>query len=160
MNSQESIKQSIDMADMVCMSYLADMSESELMIRPHAQCNHLNWQVGHLIASEHGMIEQIRPGTMPALPSGFAGKYTKETASIDDPSAFASKDELMSTYKAQRAGTLAVLAKTSEQEMEAKTGVDYAPTVGAVFVLQGSHWLMHCGQWVIVRRSLGKPIVI
>ena len=97
---------------------------------------------------------------MPALPSGFAEKYTKETASIDDPSAFASKDELMSTYKAQRAGTLAVLAKTSEQEMEAKTGVDYAPTVGAMFVLQGSHWLMHCGQWVIVRRSLGKPIVI
>ena len=148
------------MADMVCMSYLADMSESELMIRPHAECNHLNWQLGHLIESEHGMIEKIRPGTMPALPNGFADKYTKETAGIDNQSAFSSKEELMSTYKAQRAGTLAVLAKTSEQEMDAPTGVDFAPTVGAMFVLQGSHWLMHCGQWVIVRRSLGKPIVI
>ncbi len=160
MNSQESIKQSINMADMVCMSYLADMSDSELMERPHSKCNHLNWQVGHLIASEHSMIEQIRPGTMPALPSGFADKYKKETGGIDDPSAFCTKEELMSTYQAQRAGTLAVLAKTSESEMDAPTGVDYAPTVGAMFVLQGSHWLMHCGQWVIVRRSLGKPIVI
>ena len=28
-----------------------------------------------------------------------------------------------------------------------------------MFSLFGSHWLMHCGQWAVVRRELGrKPI--
>jgi hypothetical protein len=26
--------------------------------------------------------------------------------------------------------------------------------------MQGSHWMMHAGQWVIVRRNLGKPVLI
>jgi hypothetical protein len=33
----------------------------------------------------------------------------------------------------------------------------YAPTVAAVYDMQGSHYLMHAGQWVVVRRQLGKP---
>ena len=33
----------------------------------------------------------------------------------------------------------------------------YCPTVGSVFTLQGTHWMMHAGQWAIVRRKLGKP---
>jgi hypothetical protein len=160
MNSSESIKQSIDMADVVCMSYLSDLTDTELMMRPHPECNHVNWQIGHLIESEHSMIEQIRPGSMPVLPVGFAEKYSRETVRNDDPKAFATKEELMNTYKAQRAGTLAALAKTSESELDAATGVSYAPTVGAMFSLQGSHWLMHCGQWVVIRRILGKAIVM
>ncbi len=33
-----------------------------------------------------------------------------------------------------------------------------APTVGAGFALMGNHMLMHVGQFVSVRRKLGKPI--
>ena len=32
----------------------------------------------------------------------------------------------------------------------------FCPTVGAVFLLHPQHWLMHAGQWVIVRRKLGN----
>ncbi len=34
------------------------------------------------------------------------------------------------------------------------------PTLGAVLLLAGSHVLMHSGQFVSVRRKLGKPIAI
>ena len=34
---------------------------------------------------------------------------------------------------------------------------DYAPTVGAVLLLIGNHWMMHAGQFVPVRRKLGRP---
>ena len=34
---------------------------------------------------------------------------------------------------------------------------DYAPTVGDAFLILGSHWLMHAGQWAVLRRKLGKP---
>ena len=64
----------------------------------------------------------------------------------------------MSEYQEQHAAALAALATLSDDELdrespEAMRG--YAPTVGAVFTLLGSHWLMHAGQWIPVRRELG-----
>lgn len=160
MNSREAIKVSVDTADFVAMSYLNDLSDADLFHRPHPLCNHINWQIGHLVTSEHNMLSGIVASGMPALPEGFAAKYSKETGVSDDPALFASKEELMSTYKAQRAATLSALEGMSDSQLDAATGVDYAPTVGAMLTMQGSHWLMHCGQWVIVRRMLGKPIVV
>lgn len=148
------------MAEMVGLSYLGDLSDQELMLRPHPECNHVNWQVGHLICSEHQLLEAIAPGQLPPLPAGFAEKYGRDTATSHEPSQFASKDALLQVYKEQRAGTLAVLAATSAADLDSPTGMDYAPTWAAIFRLQGEHWLMHCGQWVVVRRMCGKPIVI
>ena len=33
---------------------------------------------------------------------------------------------------------------------------EYAPTVAVVLTMLGAHWLMHAGQFVAVRRKLGK----
>ena len=163
MDAKQAFKMGIDMASMVCDSYVADLSDDELMKRPHAGCNHIKWQLGHLISSEHQMVAGMYPDAMPALPEGFADRYSKETATSDDSSAFDSKDELMRVYKEQRAGTLAALESCPIEDLE-KPGPeamrDFAPTVGSVFALQGSHWLMHAGQWVPIRREAGKDIVI
>ena len=160
MNSREAIKVSADMADFVSMSYLNDLSDAELLLRPHPLCNHINWQIGHLVASEHKLLTGIVPGGMPALPDGFAAKYSRETVGSDDPALFETKEVLMSTYKTQRAAMLSALEGMSDSQLDAATGVDFAPTVGAMFSMQGSHWLMHCGQWVVVRRMLGKPVLM
>jgi hypothetical protein len=160
MDSRAAIKLAIDMGDLVAKSYLNDLSDADFMRRPHPSCNHINWQVGHLIASENQMGNLAVPGSMPPLPSGFAEKYTRETVSSDDPAQFASKEVLMRVYAEQRAATLAALETVTDQDLDKATGMNYAPTVGSMFSLQGSHWLMHVGQWVIVRRQLGKPIVI
>jgi DinB superfamily len=160
MQSRDAIKISIDTADMVVNAYLADLSDADLMKRPHPQCNHLNWQIGHLIASEHAMLDSFVPGGMPPLPDGFDAKYSTEAAASDDPSKFVGKDELMSAFKAQRDGTLKALAQVSDADLSKESGVSYAPTIASLFSMQGCHWLMHCGQWVVVRRMLGKPVVI
>lgn len=157
MDSRTALKLSLSTADMVALGYLSDLTDADLMLRPHPGCNHLNWQVGHLIISEHRMLEQAFPGKMPPLPSGFAEKYAKETAGSNDPSAFATKDALLKAFQEQRAATLKILEGLSDADLDKDTGIPYAPTAGAVLSLQGSHWLMHAGQWVIVRRQLGKP---
>lgn len=157
MDSRAAIKLGIDTADFVVMGYLKDLSDSDLMLRAAPGINHINWQLGHLIVSEHGMIEQCLPGSMPPLPAGFAEKYTKDTAKSDDPAAFCNKETLLRVAQEQRAGTLANLARLQESDLDRATGVDYAPTVASMFSMQGSHWLMHGGQWVIVRRQLGRP---
>lgn len=157
MNGSQAIRVGLDMADFVCQAYLADLSDEQLMMRPCEGTNHINWQVGHLIRAEHELISMVAPGQMPALPSGFAERYAKETATSDDAKSFLPKEQLLSVFKTQRAGTLAALEKLSDADLDKPSGVDYAPTVGGIFSMQGSHWLMHAGQWVIVRRKVGKP---
>jgi hypothetical protein len=163
MDAKQAIKMNIDMAAMVCDSYLTDLSDDELMKRPHPGCNHLKWQLGHLISSEHQMVSGLLPGAMPALPEGFAEKYSKETAASDDAAAFDSKEVLMSTYQQQRAATLAALEAFPADQLE-EPGPEamraYAPTKASVFSMQGSHWMMHAGQWVPIRRECGKDVVI
>ncbi|MGN6136473.1 MAG: DinB family protein [Aureliella sp.] len=160
MDAREAIKKSINMAEQVAHAYLDDLSDADMMKRPHPQCNHINWQVGHLISSEHQMLSAHVPGGMPPLPDGFAAKYTRETAGSDDPSRFASKAELMEAYRTQRAAAVQALSKVGDADWQKESGFSYAPTLADLYALIGSHWLMHCGQWVIVRRELGKPVVI
>lgn len=158
MDAQTAIRNLLATGEMIGMAYLGDLADAEMMQRPHAQCNHLNWQVGHLIVSENSLVGMAWP--MPSLPEGFKEKYAKENAASDDPTKFATKDELMAAYKTQRAATLEVLSKVTAEELDKPTEVDYAPTRGQLISLNGEHWLMHAGQWVIVRRQNNKPVLI
>lgn len=163
MNANDAIKNNIDTADMVCGAYLEDLTNDEAMKRPHADCNHINWQIGHLIASDNMMCNGCVPDSLPALPEGFAEKYSKETAASDNADDFVPKSEMMELYRAQRKAIKDVVDGLSADQLAAaspESFQSYAPTVGAVFNMIGSHWLMHAGQWVIVRRELGREIVI
>ena len=156
MDAREALKITIDAGKMIGMGYLGDLTDEEMMKRPAPKCNHITWQLGHLIAGEQQMIEKIVPGSMPKLPEGFAAKYTKETAASDNPADFHKKAELLSVFESVRAGTLAALSKMSDSDLDKPTGVEYAKNFGAMFELTGSHWLMHVGQWTVVRRQCGR----
>jgi DinB superfamily len=159
MDAKQAIKMSLDSGDMVGLMYLEDLTDKEMMARPCPGCNHINWQVGHLITAEHNMIEKVLPGSMPELPAGFKEKYAKETATSDDPNAFVKKDELISLHKKVRAATVAALDKIPDSKLDDSTGMDFVPTIGGLFALNGGHWMMHAGQWAVVRRQHGrKPL--
>ncbi|MFO0820770.1 MAG: DinB family protein [Pirellulales bacterium] len=157
MNARQAIRLAIDTGNMVAMAYLQDLGDADLMRRACPGINHINWQLGHLIVAENHMINQASPGSMPPLPEGFAQKYGKEMAGSDDPSQFATKEELLRVAGEQRAATLATLDKMTDADLDRATGIDYAPTVAALFSMQGGHFLMHAGQWAVVRRQLGRP---
>lgn len=160
MNGVKALKENMATPDFIVKGYLGDLSDDELMMRPVPGINHIKWQLGHLIQSERSMVEAVCPGVMPPLPEGFAAKHSKETAASDDPKGFLSKDEYLKLYDAVRAGTMKALDRTTDDELD-KPGPEsmrsYAPTVGAVFLLQPQHWLMHAGQWAVLRRKLGRP---
>lgn len=147
-------------SDMVVKMYLEDLSDADLLVRPCAGANHIAWQLGHTIVSEHQLVEMVCPGKMPPLPSGFAEKHSPETAKLDDPQAFCTKAEYLQQYSVQRAGTLATAGALSEEQLAAPAPEKirmFAATVAAVFANQSSHWMMHAGQWAVVRRKLGRP---
>lgn len=157
MNAVEAIRTTIEFGTLVSLGYLEDLSDQDLMHRACPGINHINWQWGHLIVSEHGHIERIRAGSMPPLSQGFAERYNRATAGHDDPSAFCTKAQLLDEYHRQRAGTLKLLDEVTAEDLDLPTGIDYAPTNAALFILQGTHWLMHAGQWAVVRRQQGRP---
>lgn len=153
---------SLQMPTFVVNGYLEDLSQEDLFVRPAPGANHIAWQLGHLISSGHQMINQVCPGSMPPLPDGFAEAYTKETAGIDDPQAFHSKEEYLAVREQQRTAMLAALEKLSDEELEQPAPEKlqmFGGTVGAVFSGMGTHWMMHAGQWTVIRRQLGrKPL--
>ena len=159
MDTKAAIKVALDMADMISTSYLGDLTDEEMMHRPAPGCNHIKWQIGHLIASENSIINGCVPNAMPALPEGFADKYSKETATSDDAAAFDSKEDLMKLYKEQRAGTLAALEAVPVSDLNNESPEEirsFAPTFGSAFLMQDAHWMMHAGQWAVIRRQLGR----
>jgi hypothetical protein len=162
MNSKDTIRRSIENSDKLVAGYLGDLTDAELLVRPVPGANHIAWQLGHLIAAENMLIEEVVPGSMPKLPEGFAAKHSKETATSDDPKAFCSKDEYLRLMHEQRAGTFKALEKISEAELDKPAPEkfrSYFPQTVDLFLLMGSHSLMHAGQWAVTRRKLGrKPL--
>ena len=163
MNTKDAIRATADVSDMVLKSYFDDLSDADLMQRPGPKCNHLAWQLGHLISSECDMLESILPGAAAKLPEGFAAKHSKETIGVDDPRKFCTKQEYLDLMGQVRAASLAALDKIDESELDQPSPEQFRqmfPTVGHIFVLIATHELMHAGQFVPVRRALGKPIVM
>jgi hypothetical protein len=162
MNAREAIRNVIKSTDFIVKAYLEDLSDAELMVRPVPGANHIAWQLGHLIASENEMLEATQPGSMSPLPPGFKEKYTPDTSKLDDPKAFHTKAEYLKLMNEQRAGTLRVLERITDADLDKPAPAqfrDYAPIVADVLTIQGSHYLMHAGQWAVTRRKLGrKPL--
>lgn len=160
MNVRDAIKASYGMPDNICRSYLADLKDSDLFVRAVPNTNHIAWQLGHLIAAERMFVEAVRSGVMPPLPAGFAEKHNKETASVDDPTRFYKKDEYLNLYNQVRAATMKTIDALQDSELD-QAGPekyrDFCPTVASVFLMLPTHWVMHAGQWAVIRRKLGKP---
>lgn len=163
MDAKTAIQSSANISSMVLKSYVGDLEDADLMLRPGPGCNHLAWQLGHLISSEVQLLEAVAPGKGIELPDGFVDAHNKEAIGNDDPSAFRGKDEYVELFDQVRAASEAALKDYPEEQLDAESPENFrnfCPTMGDMFTLIATHPMMHAGQFVTVRRQLGKPIVI
>jgi hypothetical protein len=163
MNTKDALKELLKSTQSMMEMFLADLSDADLLIRPVPAANHIAWQLGHVINSERKLVTtQIPDAAYPELPAGFAEQHAKTTAAIDAPKSFGTKKEYLDLFKKVREATLATLARLSDTDLDKKvTGpmAAYVPTLGAMFVMFGTHVMMHAGQFTVVRRKLGKPVL-
>jgi hypothetical protein len=149
--------------DFVLNEYLKDVSDTDLLTRPVAGANHVAWQLGHLINSEAQLLKNIPGAVLPELPAGWKERYTAETSKLDQSAGFLTKSEYLALYKRIRANSLKALEAYPDADLDKRTEgrlSQIAPTHGAVFVLIANHPMMHAGQFVVLRRKLGKPVII
>jgi hypothetical protein len=159
MQAKDAIKQVIEFCHLVARMYVEDLGDQDLLVRSVPGANHIAWQLGHAVSGTAFMLGALGHQP-PALPDGFAEKYTKDTAASDDPAAFDTKAVYLSLAETVKAASLAAVDATPDADLDApgpESMREYAPTVAAVLMLLGTHWLMHAGQFVPIRRKLGKP---
>ncbi len=157
--AKDVIKNTISMTDFVMTSYLSDLSDEDLLVVAAPATNPIAWQVGHLIAADRMMVETVKPGSSPALPEGFEAAHSKETAAPNAFTKWGSKPDYLKLWEAQRAATNAVIDGMTDEQLDAPSGVEWAPTTYGLLNITGLHALGHAGQFVAIRRKLGKPIV-
>jgi hypothetical protein len=162
MNAKEVLSSALRSTQNMLSWYLSDLSDADLLVRPVPAANHIAWQLGHLIQSEAGIAGQIDGARYPELPAGFAEQYTKATASEDSPRKFLTKAEYLDLFNRTRSATLALVDRLSENDLSKPTAgnmAKFAPTFADLLLLISSHTLMHAGQFTVVRRKLGKPVL-
>ncbi len=163
MNANDAIKTTMSLSSMVLSSYFNDLTAAELLHRPGPGCNHLAWQLGHLIFSECDLLNSLVAGAAPELPAGFVKNHSKDMKDSNDPTNFCSKDEYAALFEKVRAATEKALAQQSAADFDKPAPEKWRemfPTAGAIWCLIATHGMMHAGQFVPVRRALGKPVVI
>jgi uncharacterized damage-inducible protein DinB len=162
MNAKEAIRTALASTQNLLGWYLSDLSDADLLVRPVPTANHIAWQLGHLIDAEGHLLNQVPGAAYPELPTGWSEQHGKNTAAMDPPKGFATKAEYLSRFNKAREATLAILAKMPDADLDKPTQgnmAQFAPTLGSLFLLEANHTLMHAGQFSVVRRKLGKPVL-
>lgn len=141
--------------------YLGDLSDADFLVRPVPGANHIAWQIGHLLSSEKHLLSQELPDAVyPELPAGFADQHANPNAAADK--GFGTKSQYLELFAKVRGATIASLGKLSDADLDRATAgpmAKFAPTLAALFQLLANHTLMHAGQFTVIRRKLGKPVL-
>lgn len=141
-------------------SFLKDFSDAEMYFRPAKTANHATWQMGHLANSVRGMVTACDPSVVFQFEDD--SRFGKSKASIDDPAFFPGKAELLGRFDQAMDTAAGWVAKLSDAELAKPTPQRmqaFAPTVANAAILIASHPFMHIGQFTVMRRALGKPIL-
>jgi hypothetical protein len=164
MNGASAIQTALKATQSVLNMYLGDFTDADLFVRPVPTANHAAWQIGNVIAGDAMLVKsQLPDAAYPELPAGFAETHGPEGAKKDGPDGFLTKAEYLSLFDAVRAATIAAVGGLSDADLDRPVTGDmaqYAPTLGHLFLMLSDHTLMHAGQFTVIRRLLGKPVLI
>jgi uncharacterized damage-inducible protein DinB len=162
MTGKDALKNALTSTQHMLGMFVADLSDADLLVRPVPNANHIAWQMGHLINAEQHFLNILGASGAPKLPDGWADQHGKKTASEDPPKGFATKAQYMELFTKTREAALGALANMTDADLDKATTGDiakFAPNNGAVFMLLANHVMMHAGQFTVVRRKLGKPVL-
>ena len=163
MNGIDVIKTALDRTRFVLNWYVSDLSDADLFVRPVPTANHIAWQFGNVIVGDRYLVrEQLPDAAYPELPEGFMEAHGPDGAAEDGPDGFLTKAKYLALFDEVRSATIAAVDALTEADLDRPaTGniADFAPTLGQLFLLVSNHTLLHAGQFSVVRRKLGKPVL-
>jgi hypothetical protein len=164
MNGKSAIQAALEGTRFILNWYVSDLSDADLLVRPAPGANHIAWQIGHVIVGDPYLVKsQLPDAPYPELPPGFVEAYGAEGAGKDGPEGFLSKEEYLKLFDQVRSATIAIVGGLSDDDLDRPTSgsmAAFAPTLGHIFLGASNHTMMHAGQFTVVRRALGKPVLM
>jgi hypothetical protein len=142
--------------------HLADFSDADMMARPVPNANHAAWQMAHLANFAVSQVSVLAPDAKVKLPENFAKSQGPEAAKSDDPALFPTKAEVLGIMEAAVKAQISAIGKLSSDDLAKQSPEkfrSFAPTIGHLIQLGPQHLSMHVGQFQVIRRKLGKPVL-
>jgi hypothetical protein len=163
MNGIQTIQAALGSTQYLLNEYVKDLSDADLLVRPVPGANHLAWQLGHLCWSEPMIVRgQLPDARYPSVPEDWKDLYGAKGAGNDGPAQFKKKAEYLTLFNEVRQATLAAVGRLTDADLDRPTKGEmapFAPKLGDMLVLVANHTLMHAGQFSVLRRKLGKPVL-
>jgi hypothetical protein len=163
MTGSEAIQSALESTKKTVEWYLGDFTDADMFVRPVPGANHAAWQIGNVICGDAYLIREELPETVyPDLPPGFGDLHGSKGAKNDGPDGFLTKAEYLKLFADVRAVTIAAVAKLTDADLDRPTTGSFkgmCPTIGKLFLMVSDHTTMHSGQFTVIRRKLGKPVL-
>lgn len=164
MTGIKAIQTSLEMTAKDVEWFLGDFSDADMLVRPIPEANHAAWQIGNIITGDYFFVNAVLPHfKLPALPEGFMDQHGTKGAKDNDPKKFLTKDGYLKLFSEVRAATIAALNTLKDSDLDTPTTGDmanFATNNAAVFLIASHHTWMHVGQFSVIRRKLGKPVLM
>ena len=81
MGPKDVIKQTLDTSDFIIKSYVNDLTDADLRLRPVEGMHPIALQLGHLIVAEQMFDDMVKPGSAPPCPTVSRKHTTSRTRS-------------------------------------------------------------------------------
>jgi hypothetical protein len=163
MTGREAIKAALESTRGNLHWYVSDFSDADLLVRPVPGANHAAWQIGNVIGGDIYLVRcELPDAAYPELPAGFMDQHGTKGAGDDAPDKFLTKAQYLKLFDEVRSATIAALDKLTDADLDRPASEQmraWAPTLAHVFLMASNHTLMHTGQFTVIRRKLGKPVL-
>lgn len=135
------------------------ISAAESFRAPRPAGNSLNWVVGHLTSSRHGLLAML--GEPEFWPGDGPKRYARGSDPIEGEEGAESWDRLVSLFDGSQALLIARVGRMDEAALAAPPppgGTQFgSENVAELLATFSFHESYHVGQTGVLRRLLGKP---
>jgi uncharacterized damage-inducible protein DinB len=162
MTGRQALQAALTSTQFALNMYLGDLNDADILVRPVPNANNIAWQLGHVVTSEKYLMSILPGAIYPDIPMVIED-YGKETAQTGPKKGYLTKAQYVDAFAKVRAASVANVERCSDADFDKpNTGplAKFAPTLGDLVILVANHTLMHGGQFTVVRRALGKPVVM
>ncbi len=164
MHAKDVSKLALKSAHDTMLTYLGDLSDQDITVRPVPAANNIAWQLAHLATAETYLLGDQIPGAVyPEIPAAIVALGNERTGKADPLGGYLPKAQYIECLNKLRAATIAAVDKLADADLDkpvTNSMAKFAPTLAALLILTANHTLMHGGQFTVVRRALGKPVVM
>jgi hypothetical protein len=157
----DTIAHALSSSQMLLQRYTEDFTPEEYLKRVTPDSNCAAWIIGHLTLTDRRALGALGATDLPALPQGYEQRFGR-TENAPQASDFGDVKILMPLFHQHRQRLIETVHRATAEQLEkpVQTPRPMFKTAGEMAHFMALHAATHAGQITMIRRALGRPIMI